>query len=51
MVPLARALVYHVAIGANVPVREITDWLASLGGALVVEFATREGSDGAEGTS
>ena len=39
---LALALVHHVAIGANVPVRELIDWLASLGGALVIEFPTRE---------
>jgi hypothetical protein len=34
--------VHHVAIGANVPVRELVAWLAELGGALVVEFPTRE---------
>jgi SAM-dependent methyltransferase len=39
---LALALVHHVAIGANVPVREFLDWLASLGSALVIEFPTRE---------
>jgi SAM-dependent methyltransferase len=39
---LALALVHHVAIGANVPVREIVDWLAALGGALLIEFPTRE---------
>jgi SAM-dependent methyltransferase len=39
---LALALVHHVAIGANVPIREIVDWFASLGSALVVEFPTRE---------
>ena len=39
---LALALVHHIAISANVPVREIVDWLASLGGALVVEFPTRD---------
>jgi SAM-dependent methyltransferase len=39
---LALALVHHVAIGANVPVRELVAWLAELGGALVVEFPTRE---------
>jgi SAM-dependent methyltransferase len=39
---LALAIVHHVAIGANVPVREIVDWLATLGGALLVEFPTRE---------
>src|SRR5215217_3662753 len=39
---LALALVHHVAISANVPVKEFIDWLASLGSALVVEFPTRE---------
>jgi SAM-dependent methyltransferase len=39
---LALALVHHVTIGANVPVSELVDWLADLGGALVVEFPTRE---------
>ena len=39
---LALALVHHLAISANVPVREVVDWLAGLGSALVVEFPTRE---------
>ena len=39
---LALALVHHVAISANVPVKEFVDWLASLGTALVIEFPTRE---------
>ena len=39
---LALALVHHVAISANVPVKEFVDWLASLGTALVIEFLTRE---------
>jgi SAM-dependent methyltransferase len=39
---LALALVHHVAISANVPVKEFVDWLASLGSALVIEFPTRE---------
>lgn len=39
---LALALVHHVAIGANVPVSDFVDWLAGLGGALVIEFPTRE---------
>jgi hypothetical protein len=34
--------VHHVAISANVPVREFIDWLRSLGSALVIEFPTRE---------
>jgi SAM-dependent methyltransferase len=39
---LALALIHHITIGANVPVRELVDWLAELGGALVIEFPTRE---------
>jgi SAM-dependent methyltransferase len=39
---LALALVHHVAISANVPVKEFVDWLAALGSALVIEFPTRE---------
>jgi hypothetical protein len=39
---LALALVHHVTIGSNVPVTEFVDWLAELGGALVVEFPARE---------
>jgi hypothetical protein len=38
---LCLALVHHLAITNNVPVREIVAWLAGLGGALVIEFATR----------
>jgi SAM-dependent methyltransferase len=38
---LALALVHHLAIGANVPLASVVDWLASLGGELVVEFPTR----------
>ena len=39
---LALALIHHVAISANVPVREFVEWLASLGTSLVIEFPTRE---------
>jgi SAM-dependent methyltransferase len=39
---LALALVHHITIGSNVPVREFVDWLAELGGALVIEFPSRE---------
>jgi SAM-dependent methyltransferase len=39
---LALALVHHLAIGANVPIAQLVDWLASLGGALLVEFPHRE---------
>ena len=39
---LALALVHHLAIGANVPLAAVVDWLADLGGALVVEFPARD---------
>ena len=39
---LALALVHHLAIGNNIPLAEVVDWLASLGAALIVEFPTRE---------
>ena len=39
---LALALVHHVAISANVPVKEFIDWLRSLGSELVIEFPTRD---------
>jgi hypothetical protein len=38
---LCLALVHHMAITRNVPLREIVDWLASLGGTVVVEFPQR----------
>jgi len=39
---LALALIHHLVIGANVPLDELVDWWASLGGDLVVEFVARE---------
>ena len=39
---LCLALVHHVTITANVPMRAWIDWLAELGAALVIEFPTRE---------
>ena len=44
-VVLALALVHHLAIGRNVPLREVVDWLAGLvpvGGRLVAEFVHPE---------
>jgi hypothetical protein len=38
---LALALVHHVVIGANVPLPDFVDWLASLRAAVVLEFVTR----------
>jgi hypothetical protein len=39
---LALALVHHVALTSNVPVRDFLDWLAGLQTELVIEFPTRE---------
>jgi SAM-dependent methyltransferase len=39
---LALALIHHVVITGNVPVREFVAWLRSLDGALVIEFPERE---------
>ena len=39
---LCLALLHHLSIGANVPLPQVVEWLASLGGTLVVEFADRE---------
>jgi hypothetical protein len=39
---LALALLHHVSITGNVPVRQFVDWLASLGAHVVIEFMTRE---------
>jgi hypothetical protein len=38
---LCLAVVHHVCITGNVPVRELLDWLRSLGTALVIEFPDR----------
>lgn len=39
---LALAVVHHMAISANVPLREVVAWFASLGGSLVIEFPHRD---------
>jgi ribosomal protein L11 methylase PrmA len=39
---LCLALLHHLAIGANLPLDEIVDWLASLHSDLVVEFVTKD---------
>jgi hypothetical protein len=38
---LCLAVVHHVCITGNVPVRELLEWLRSLGAALVIEFPDR----------
>lgn len=39
---LCLALIHHVVIGANIPLREFIDWLASLGTDLIIEFVLKE---------
>ncbi|HSR52807.1 MAG TPA: class I SAM-dependent methyltransferase [Acidobacteriota bacterium] len=39
---LCLALLHHMVIGANVPLAEFIDWLASLGSSLVIEFVSKE---------
>lgn len=39
---LCLALIHHIVIGANIPMRDFLSWLASLGTALVIEFVGRE---------
>jgi len=39
---LCLALAHHVVLGSNVPLDDFVDWLASLGGDLVIEFVSRE---------
>jgi hypothetical protein len=36
------ALIHHVVIGANVPLEEFVDWLASFGSDVLVEFVGRQ---------
>jgi hypothetical protein len=38
---LCLAVAHHICITGNVPVRELLDWLRTLGGALVIEFPDR----------
>ena len=39
---LALALVHHVVIGRTIPIVELIDWFASIGGELVIEFPDRD---------
>ena len=38
---LCLALVHHMAITANIPLKDIVDWLAQLGTSLIIEFPNR----------
>lgn len=39
---LCLALVHHLVIGANIPLAELMEWLATLGGDLVIEFVAKD---------
>ena len=39
---LCLALIHHIVISANIPMRDFVGWLAGLGTSLVVEFVSRE---------
>jgi precorrin-6B methylase 2 len=39
---LCLALIHHIVIGANIPLQEFVQWLASLDTSLVIEFVTKE---------
>jgi hypothetical protein len=39
---LCLALIHHIVIQANIPLADFIEWLRTLGGALVIEFVTRE---------
>jgi SAM-dependent methyltransferase len=39
---LCLALIHHVVISSNIPLREFMDWLASLRTSLIIEFVTKD---------
>ena len=39
---LCLALIHHIVIGANIPMTQFIEWLASLGTDLVIEMVTKE---------
>lgn len=39
---LCLALIHHIVIGANIPMRDFLDWLAGLGTSLVIEWVGRD---------
>ena len=39
---LVLALIHHLVIGANIPLRELVEWLAGLGAELVIEFVSKQ---------
>lgn len=41
---LCLGLIHHLVIGHNIPLPEVIDWLASLGGEVVIEFPSKQDS-------
>jgi hypothetical protein len=39
---LCLALIHHIVIGSNIPMRDFVGWLAGLGTSLVIEFVSRD---------
>ena len=39
---LCLGLIHHLVIGHNIPLEEVIDWLASLGGEVVIEFPSKQ---------
>ena len=39
---LCLALIHHVVLSANIPLRSFIQWLASLGGAVIIEYVTKD---------
>ena len=39
---LCLGLIHHLVIGHNIPLPEVVDWLASLGGEVVIEFPSKQ---------
>jgi hypothetical protein len=39
---LCLALIHHIVIGSNIPMRDFVGWLAELGTSLVIEFVSRD---------
>ena len=39
---LCLGLIHHLVIGHNIPLSEVIDWLASLGGEVIIEFPSKQ---------
>ncbi|MFQ5584489.1 MAG: SAM-dependent methyltransferase, partial [Calditrichia bacterium] len=39
---LCLALIHHIVLSANIPLKSFVQWLASLGGAVIIEYITKD---------